>query len=108
MEFANTAGSWEKVVKKDFVGLLEHYKAQGAKEIGAFGFCWGAKMCVEASVDFGADIKAIALIHPSMLVTEDADRVLSPTLCLPASTDFDMVYNNKIRGLKNLHLIFPL
>ncbi|OXA56734.1 uncharacterized AIM2 family protein C30D10.14 [Folsomia candida] len=91
VDFVTTSGSWEKVVKGDLCKLFEHYRGQGVGQIGMFGFCWGALMCVSASCEYSSDIKAIALIHPSLVKDEDGDRVMTPVLVLPASGDADMV-----------------
>jgi len=91
MNFVGTTGSWENVLKKDISVVLEHYKALGANKFGTFGFCWGAKMCIEASVDFSNDIKSAVLIHPSFVGTDDGDKVKCPTLVLPSKDEADLI-----------------
>lgn len=104
VDFVTTSGSWEKVVKGDLCKLFEHYRGQGVGQIGMFGFCWGALMCVSASCEYSSDIKAIALIHPSLVKDEDGDRVMTPVLVLPASGDADMVCPQILHVFINIYI----
>jgi dienelactone hydrolase len=99
MNFVSTKGSWEKVVKSDMEKVIQHYKQEGGiKKIGIFGFCWGGKICIEASDELSEDIRAAVLIHPAFVVTEDADRVKSPTLVIPTRDEADFV-SSILRGV---------
>jgi len=82
-------GNWEKV-KKDLDLTIDYLKKAGASKFGILGFCWGAKVAIDA-VKNDTPIRAAAAIHPSgKLVVEDAKEVHVPVALLPAKTDSDM------------------
>jgi dienelactone hydrolase len=81
-------------VKSDVERIIQHYKAKGIKQFGIFGFCWGARVSVDASIELSEDIRASVIIHPSLIETDDADKIKCPTLALPTKDDADFVSTN--------------
>ncbi|BFZ61657.1 hypothetical protein YB2330_002730 [Saitoella coloradoensis] len=66
-----------------FKALIEQLKADGAKKLGAYGFCWGSKILLQADAFFGG----IALVHPSLLEDSDADNVKCPVALLASKEE---------------------
>ena len=90
MEFVSTKGSWENVVKRDLLNVIEHYRKEGVTSFGVFGFCWGGKMSIQAVSEVD-DIKASALLHPAFLQNSDAETVKHPVIFLPSKDEPDLV-----------------
>jgi dienelactone hydrolase len=59
-------------------------------DVGIYGFCWGAKMAVQATKYVGA----VALVHPAFLEVSDAGKVVAP-LCLLDTKDEDKATMDK-------------
>jgi len=76
-----------KIILKD---LIPRYKAEGVKEFGIFGFCWGGLVSVEACSEFD-DIKAGALVHPARVQTNHANSLKSPMFLMPSRSEPDMI-----------------
>jgi dienelactone hydrolase len=68
--------------------VLPYVQAQGAKRIGFIGFCWGAKIALNALSD--AHVSAAGLMHPSQLTAEEFGAVQGPVIVMPAQNDPDM------------------
>jgi len=89
-DFLAERGTWEKTVKTDLLNVLSHYKEkEGINSVGIYGFCWGGKTSLTASVEIES-IKAAALIHPAFWKTEDAETVTKPLLLMPSKDEDDM------------------
>lgn len=85
------AGSWPKVVKPRLLETVKYLKAQGVTSIGACGFCWGSKMCMLTIADPAfADVKGVALFHPSMLENGDAEKAAKPAAIFPSKDEPDL------------------
>ncbi|KAF7725570.1 hypothetical protein EC973_009525 [Apophysomyces ossiformis] len=69
--------------------VREALQAQGVTTAGIAGFCWGAKIAVQAT-GAGTFYNAGALIHPSLLDVEDAKNAKAPILALPTKDEPDM------------------
>ncbi|KAJ2789692.1 hypothetical protein H4R20_007135 [Coemansia guatemalensis] len=102
-EFARTRGSWEQ--NRDMLkATLALLRSEGTTEIGSVGFCWGARLSLSA---LGEDcgIKAVSLVHPSMLTKEDFEKAKGPVLLLTSKDDpefideFAIVKNGPFGGL---------
>ncbi len=85
----NQRGSWEVVSKILLGDVLPALQASGYAKFGAIGFCWGAKMVVQACAS--APFAAGALLHPSRLTEDDIKASIAPLLFLPAGNDPDML-----------------
>jgi len=57
--------------------LAQVLKSNGVKRVGAYGFCWGGKICMVASGD-STPLDAVAIIHPAMLSSDDATKLTVP------------------------------
>jgi len=90
MNFVSTTGSWDNVVKKDLLNIIEHYKKEGATSFGIYGFCWGGKMSIKGVSEVD-DIKAAALLHPAFIESTDAEAAKGPVLFLPSKDEADMI-----------------
>jgi len=92
MKWVATKGSWDDVIKKDLLNVVEHYKKQGATSFGIYGFCWGGKMAMKAVSDMDklVVVKAAAAVHPWNLETSDAEAVKRPCLLLPSKDEDDL------------------
>ena len=80
-------------MSRDLRNLIQYFKEKdGVNEVGIFGFCWGGKvaMLAASSPDL-PEIKAAGLIHPSSIVTSDAQKVRAPMYLLPSKNEGDMV-----------------
>jgi hypothetical protein len=56
-----------------------------------FGFCWGGRISVKSGQVYSEDVRAVGLVHPGGVLTEDALTLNAPALLLPAGDDPDMV-----------------
>ncbi|KAK9084024.1 hypothetical protein Scep_030495 [Stephania cephalantha] len=65
---------------EDTKPIISHLKSKGISAIGAAGFCWGAKVVAQlAKTD---DIKAVVMLHPSLISLDDikVDQMSPPEL----------------------------
>ncbi|CAG7728119.1 unnamed protein product [Allacma fusca] len=89
--FIQTHGNWNKSVKADILKVLKYYQEQqNIQTFGIFGFCWGARIAIDVSREI-PDVKAAAIIHPSMFKTDDANGVKIPMLLVPSKGETDMI-----------------
>ncbi|KAI3469501.1 hypothetical protein Pfo_026164 [Paulownia fortunei] len=70
---------------EDAKPVIEALKSKGITNIGAAGFCWGAKVVVELAKY--AYIQAGVLLHPSFVSLEDIQGVKVPISVLGAEID---------------------
>jgi len=68
MGWIKSAGDYSRI-RALLVPVLERVRAQGAKSVGLVGFCWGARMCMNALQEGLVD--AVALCHPSFVEDKD-------------------------------------
>jgi len=78
-----------------FEAATAFLKADGAIKIGAFGFCWGAKMCIILGRD-ASKVDALAFLHPSAFNEEDFRLVKVPLINLPSKDEPDMLPLHKV------------
>ncbi|XP_026382741.1 endo-1,3;1,4-beta-D-glucanase-like [Papaver somniferum] len=65
--------------------VIEALRSKGISAIGAAGICWGAKVLVELSkLD---DLKAIVMLHPSLVSVDDIQEIKVPISILGAEVD---------------------
>ncbi|KAI3995049.1 hypothetical protein MKX01_020821 [Papaver californicum] len=65
--------------------VMEALRSKGISVIGAAGICWGAKVLVELSkLD---DLKAIVMLHPSLVTVDDIEEIKVPVSILGAEVD---------------------
>jgi len=62
---------------KKLTSFGETLKANGAKKIGAYGFCWGGKVTICAGGN-STPFNSVAMIHPAMLSSNDAEKLTVP------------------------------
>ncbi|ODM98296.1 putative AIM2 family protein C30D10.14 [Orchesella cincta] len=88
----NKDGFWGQI-KVDLLNVMNYYRqTANITSFGLYGFCWGGKMIVYASEDKDFQgINAIGFVHPSRLVTSDANKINAPALLLPSNAEPDMV-----------------
>ncbi|KZS90326.1 alpha/beta-hydrolase [Sistotremastrum niveocremeum HHB9708] len=77
---ANIGNTIPKVKK-----VAEQLKADGATQVGAYGFCWGAKVVTLTGTDTTFD--AVASIHPAMLAAGDVDGLAVPLAIFPSKDE---------------------
>ncbi|RZC68017.1 hypothetical protein C5167_011715 [Papaver somniferum] len=65
--------------------VMEALRSKGISAIGAAGICWGAKVLVELSKL--ADLKAIVMLHPSLVTVDDIEEIKVPVSILGAEID---------------------
>jgi len=82
-------GSWAKTIKASLYEVVEAEKKHGAEKFGIFGFCWGAKISLEAVSEDGA-FSGAAFIHPSAFEPDNAKAIKTPILNIPTKDDPDM------------------
>ncbi|KAK1354615.1 endo-1,31,4-beta-D-glucanase-like [Heracleum sosnowskyi] len=70
---------------EDAKAIINALKSDGISNIGAAGFCWGAKVVVQlASSDC---IQAAVMLHPSFITQDDMKEVKVPIAILGAEID---------------------
>ncbi|KAG6891405.1 hypothetical protein C0992_007629 [Termitomyces sp. T32_za158] len=52
-------------------------RTNGAKNVAAYGFCWGGKVTLSAGASF-TPFDAVAIVHPAMLSATDAEKLTVP------------------------------
>jgi len=92
--FFGGAANPQKSVAK-LIEVTQKLKADGAKYVGAFGFCWGGKVTILAGSAPSTPLDAVAATHPAMLSSADVGS-LSVPLGLYPSKDEPMDEYNKI------------
>eukprot|EP01012_Entosiphon_sulcatum_P019652 TRINITY_DN2455_c0_g1_i1.p1 TRINITY_DN2455_c0_g1~~TRINITY_DN2455_c0_g1_i1.p1 ORF type:complete len:246 (+),score=45.56 TRINITY_DN2455_c0_g1_i1:62-799(+) len=85
MEWVGQHGSYE-VIRPTLAAVAGLARSEGAKHVGAVGYCWGAKPVFRFGAEAGA-IDAAATSHPSFLNAEDATKILVPTCVLPSKDE---------------------
>ncbi|KAJ1800613.1 hypothetical protein LPJ59_000960 [Coemansia sp. RSA 2399] len=85
--FVKNAGSWE-TNKPMLANALVHMKESGISAVGIAGFCWGAKMIVNALAEFEG-IAGGAIVHPALIQEGDFGKINAPLLVLPTKDDAD-------------------
>ncbi|KAI3965563.1 hypothetical protein MKX01_010520 [Papaver californicum] len=65
--------------------IIEALRSKGIFAIGAAGICWGAKVLVELSKL--VDLKAIVMLHPSLVTVDDILEIKVPISILGAEVD---------------------
>ncbi|KAJ1720792.1 hypothetical protein LPJ53_004623 [Coemansia erecta] len=88
VEFKNNQGTWESN-KDKIVASVQLLKDEGAKSVGVLGYCWSAKLAILALGDANIGVKSAAMLHPSLLVTEDFANAKGPILLLPTKDEGD-------------------
>jgi len=58
----------------------------GAKNVGAYGFCWGGKVTLNAGGQ-GTPFDGVAIVHPAMLSDEDAQKLTVPLAIFPSNDE---------------------
>ncbi|KAJ7071488.1 Alpha/Beta hydrolase protein [Mycena amicta] len=82
--FGGTASPPAAVQK--LVAFAEHLKANGAKKVGAYGFCWGGKVTLVAGGP-SSPLDAISIVHPAMLSVGDAEKLTVPLGIYPSKDE---------------------
>jgi len=77
--------------------LAEALKGDGVKNIGAYGHCWGAKICISAGGE-GTPLTSVAMVHPAMLSAGDAEKLTVP-LAMYITKDESVDEYNKINAI---------
>ncbi|KAF8078238.1 hypothetical protein FPV67DRAFT_1405312 [Lyophyllum atratum] len=73
--FGSTASPPKAIEKLTSFGHT--LKANGAKKIGAYGFCWGGKVTISAGGP-STPFTSVAIVHPAMLSAADAEKLTVP------------------------------
>ncbi|KAJ1960470.1 hypothetical protein GGI12_003782 [Dipsacomyces acuminosporus] len=73
---------------------------EGIAHIGAIGFCWGAKLALQALGEENSGIGGSALVHPSALTKEDFENANGPVLLLPSKNERDFTEDFAIAKAK--------
>ncbi|RUS34906.1 hypothetical protein BC938DRAFT_477872 [Jimgerdemannia flammicorona] len=76
-------------ISPDLAKVKQYLTSSGFQSVGIVGFCWGAKIAITAT---GKDswYAGAALIHPSQLILEDAQKAQGPILLLPSKDEADL------------------
>ncbi|KAI0932674.1 hypothetical protein AcW1_000274 [Taiwanofungus camphoratus] len=83
--FGGTANPQATVGKLVTVGRA--LKADGAKFVGAFGFCWGGKVTILAGSVADTPLDAISATHPAMLSSTDTTELKVPLGLYPSKDE---------------------
>lgn len=108
-EWISRVGSWD-TVSPHLARVKARLQSQGIKSAGIVGFCWGAKIAVQATV-VDPWYTGVALIHPAKLELSDAEKVQAPVLLLPSKdepdlTEFFEIIKKKSFGAQSYHQRF--
>jgi len=79
------------------VSFAATLKTNGYKRVGAYGFCWGAKICISSGTQ-DTPLDAAAMVHPAMLSVDDATKLTIP-LAMYVSKDESVEEYNKINEI---------
>ncbi|KIM71412.1 hypothetical protein PILCRDRAFT_830347 [Piloderma croceum F 1598] len=60
------------------VQFAQLLKSNGSKSVGAYGYCWGAKICILAGGSEDTPLNALGMVHPAMLSSDDATKLRVP------------------------------
>ncbi|KAI0733977.1 hypothetical protein C8Q72DRAFT_505666 [Fomitopsis betulina] len=80
--FGGTANPQNGATKLLKVG--QALKQDGAKFVGAFGFCWGGKVTILAGSAHSTTLDAVAATHPAMLSSADVTELKVPLGIYPS------------------------
>ncbi|KAF8213481.1 Alpha/Beta hydrolase protein [Mycena galopus ATCC 62051] len=73
--FGGTANPGKAVEK--LIAFANTLKSDGAKKVGAYGFCWGGKVTLLAAGE-STPFESVSIIHPAMLSVNDAEKLTVP------------------------------
>jgi len=79
------------------IKLTQALKSDGYKHVGAYGYCWGAKICISSGTA-GTPLDAVAMVHPAMLSADDANKLTIP-LAMYITKDEPIAEYNKINDI---------
>jgi dienelactone hydrolase len=93
MGWIRTAGSWEDRIRDMLNTVIARLKGQGTSEVSLIGFCWGARMCLNALNE--KIVSSVALVHPSFVndndFTNGVDALNGPVAILRSKDDPEML-----------------
>ncbi|KAK7064555.1 dienelactone hydrolase family protein [Favolaschia claudopus] len=75
-EFFGGTANPSAAVKK-LTAFTQTLKSDGAKKVGAYGFCWGGKVSLLAAGE-STPLDAVSIVHPAMLSSDDAQKLTVP------------------------------
>lgn len=84
--FFGGAANPQNAVSK-LLNVAKALKADGAKFVGAFGFCWGGKVTILAGSAESTPLDAISATHPAMLSSADATELKVPLGLYPSQDE---------------------
>lgn len=94
-KWIETHGTWN-LMKPSIEAVLKHYN-KDMVEFGLFGFCWGGNTSLEVGTELTKSVKAVAIVHPFLVETEQAsNRINTPVLVLPSQDEPDYVSLSKL------------
>ncbi|KAG6891087.1 hypothetical protein C0995_014177 [Termitomyces sp. Mi166 len=73
--FGGTASPPAAIKKLTDFGMA--LRTNGAKNVAAYGFCWGGKVTLSAGAS-STPFDAVAIVHPAMLSAADAEKLTVP------------------------------
>ncbi|TFK57569.1 hypothetical protein OE88DRAFT_1620274 [Heliocybe sulcata] len=76
--------------------VARQLKADGAKKVGAFGFCWGGKVNILAGSVVDTPLDAVAAVHPAMLSAEDVETLSVPLGLYPSKDESTEEYTKML------------
>jgi len=79
------------------IKFAEALKSDGYNHVGAYGFCWGAKICISSGTA-GTPLDAVAMVHPAMLSADDAEKLTIP-LAMYITKDESVTEYNRINDI---------
>ncbi|KAJ2895347.1 hypothetical protein GGI21_004745 [Coemansia aciculifera] len=97
-DFIQNAGSWD-ASKPAFIEGLKCLRNSGATSVGLIGFCWGAMLVVRALGELEGFVGG-AMIHPSMITSEDLTKVGAPLMALLSKDEDKEMFKKGFEGLK--------
>jgi len=83
--FGGPANPQDSVAKLLRAG--EALKQDGAKFVGAFGFCWGGKVTILAGSAPSTALDAVSATHPAMLSAADVNELRVPLGLYPSNDE---------------------
>lgn len=98
-EFFNTTAGQDKANKK-LKKLGETLKGDNARKIAVYGLCWGSKVAINVSGETSL-FDAIAMIHPALVVVDDAKQIKVPFAMYPSKNESEDDYNQIIKLLED-------
>ncbi|EPQ61022.1 hypothetical protein GLOTRDRAFT_124758 [Gloeophyllum trabeum ATCC 11539] len=91
-EFFGGTANPQKSVNR-LIDVVNQLKADGAKHVGAFGFCWGGKVNILAGSAPNTPLDAVAAVHPAMLSSADVENLSIPLGLYPSKDEPTEEYN---------------